>query len=79
MNKDMKYLYKNFKPFKVTEALREEILNNPMEYSNCESRIRMGLFYTDDEKEKYIEESLNRPLPGDIPKSKKLIKTKKQK
>ena len=76
MNKDMKYLYKNFKPIKVTEALREEILNNPLKYSNCESRIRMGLFYTDDEKEKYIEESLERPLPGDKIKCKKLIKNR---
>lgn len=67
---------KDFKLFKVTEKLRKEILDNPEKYSDCSPRVRMGLFYTDEEKEKYIEESLERPLPGDKIKCKKLIKNR---
>ncbi|MBQ3021173.1 MAG: hypothetical protein IJD92_03010 [Bacilli bacterium] len=49
----------------ITKQTRENILNSPNLYSNCDIRVRMGKFYTDEEKEKYIEESLKRPLPGE--------------
>lgn len=56
--------------FQVTEAIKEKYING--KYSNCEPRIRTGKFYTDEEKEKYIKQSLNRKLPGT---KKKLIYT----
>lgn len=67
MNKDMKkqILEKEFKPLSITEETRKDVLEHPKIYLNHDVRTFMGLFYTDEEKENYIEESLNRPLPGD--------------
>ncbi len=58
-------LNKDFPPFKVTEATKKDVITNPDRYLNCPPRVRMGLFYTDEEYENYITESLNKPLPGD--------------
>lgn len=57
--------------FKTMEHLRKEIITNPQKYVGCDIRIRMGLFRTPQEQKKYIEEGLNRSLPGDEPKVKK--------
>ncbi len=46
----------------VTKTVKEQYING--KYSNCEPRIRTGRFYTDEGKEKYIKQSLNRKLPG---------------
>ena len=62
---DKTYLFKDFKDFEVTKETKEDILKNPWKYSSCDVRIRMGMFYTDEEKEQYIETSLKRRLPGD--------------
>ncbi|MBE6152853.1 MAG: hypothetical protein E7166_01310 [Firmicutes bacterium] len=58
---------------KITEKTREDVLKHPSLYANCDVRIQMGKFYTDEEKEKYFDETLKRPLPGEE-KSKTLIK-----
>ena len=60
-NKD--FLFKDFKNLHITKKARQDVLNHPEKYSGCDVRIRMGNFYTDEEYEKHIEESLNRPLP----------------
>ena len=52
-----------FKDIRITKKLKNDILKHPEKYSGCNYRIRTGLFYTEQEKEKYIEESLKRPLP----------------
>ena len=57
--------------FKAMEHLREDIINNPQKYAGCDIRIRLGLFRTPEEQEKYIEEGLSTPLPGDEPKVRK--------
>lgn len=54
----------DYSMFQINEEIRENIKNHPEKYINCDPRIRMGLFYTTEEKERYIEESLARPLPG---------------
>lgn len=45
--------------FKVTKNMKSKAINNP----DLTVRQRMGLFYTDEEKKKYIEKSLKRKLP----------------
>ena len=70
--KDKKdYLFDEFSEFKVTEETRKDVIENPQKYSNCDVRIKMGKFYTDEESQEKIEEELNRELPG----QKKLCKT----
>ena len=56
-------LFQDFTNLKITQETKE----NVMKHSNYvfDVRTRMGKFYTDEEKQKYIEESLKRPLPGD--------------
>ena len=61
-NKD--YLFVDFPEFKVTEKIKKDVAKKPQKYSNCDARIRMGKFYTDDEYQKKIDEGLNRKLPG---------------
>lgn len=72
-----KLLFEDFKPIKITEEMRKDVLEHPNKYVNCPPRIRMGLFYTDEEREKYIEESLRNPLPGDEKEKKLTFKRKK--
>ncbi len=71
------YLDKDYKKFKITQKTKKDIINSPKEYMNCDVRIRMGLFYTDEEKEEYIKKSLSKPLPGNNPSNEKIkIKSK---
>ena len=63
INEDI--MNKEFPPFKVTEATRKDVLENPGRYINCPPRVRMGLFYLDEEYENYVTESLKKPLPGE--------------
>ena len=67
-------LFADFKPMKITEETRNDVLEHPERCINCSPRIRMGKFYTDEEYERYKEKTLNRPLPGD---KKKLVLKKK--
>ena len=53
--------------------MRKDIIENPQKYSNCDVRVRCGKFYTDEELQRKIEDSLNRELPG----QKKLRKIKR--
>ena len=62
INKDIVFM--DFKPIKITEEMRKDVLEHPEKYINCPPRIRMGKFYTDEEKEEYLKKSLKRPLPG---------------
>ena len=59
-NKD--YLFRDFpQKLEITENTREKAINNP---KGLPYRQRKGLFYTDAEKEKYIQRSLKRDLPN---------------
>ena len=72
--KDKKdYLFEDFPKFKVTEKMRKDIIENLQKYSNCDVRVRCSKFYTDEELQRKIEDSLNRELPG----QKKLRKIKR--
>lgn len=62
---DIEILEKEFSDFHVTEDVKLSIKQSPKRYVNCDARIRMGLFYTDEEKQRYIEQSLSKPLPHD--------------
>lgn len=46
-------------PIKIDKKVKKQIMNNP----NATTRQKMGLFYTDKEKEKYVRKSLKRKLP----------------
>ena len=70
------YLFTDFKPVSITEKMKEDIKKNPGKYIDCPVRIREGNFYTDEELDRYIEESLKRPLPGDE-KPKTFVKKRK--
>lgn len=68
-------LFEDLPDIKVTKKTKEDVLKHPENYSNCDVRTRKGMFYTDEEKENYIEESLNKPLPSQ---SKRLLRTKRK-
>lgn len=53
-----------FPELKINQELKNDVKNNPLKYQNCDYRIKNGMFRTDEEKEKYIQENLKRPLPG---------------
>jgi len=78
MNINKKILFTDFKPIKITEETRKDVLEHPERYINFPLRIQMEKFYTDEECERYIEESLNRPLPGEEKKVKKLLLKRKK-
>ena len=71
--KSKNILFEDFKPIEITEAMRRDVLEHPERYTNCPPRIRMGNFYTDEEYKQYVEESLNKPLPGDVKSAKKIV------
>lgn len=51
--------------FNITTKMKNDVLNHPKKYIGCDVRTRMGKFRTDEEQQRYIEESLKRKLPGD--------------
>ena len=55
----------SFSDIHITEKIKDDIRINPKPYANCDVRVRMGLIYTEEEKECYIETSLKRKLPTD--------------
>ena len=57
-------LFEPFPELHITEKTREDVLNHPELYTSCPPRVAQGKFYTDEEYEQHIQESLNRPLPG---------------
>lgn len=69
INKDI--LFDDVKEFHVTDDTIKDIKQNPHKYTNCDVRIRMGLVRTNEEQERYITESLKRPMPGAKIKSKR--------
>ncbi|MBO4246180.1 MAG: hypothetical protein J5892_05550 [Bacilli bacterium] len=54
---------KDYPDFKVTDKTKEDVFIHPGAYLNCDSRIRMGKFYTDQEYKNYKKRVLSRPLP----------------
>ena len=62
-------LFKPYPKLNITEKTRENVLKYPLKHLNCDIRVRMGNFYTNDEYEKRRNNVLNKPLPGE----KKLI------
>ena len=55
------FLSQEWPEFKVTNEVRK----NNMNRLGLEPRQRLGMYRTEEETKKYIEESLNTPLPGD--------------
>lgn len=67
-------LFEDIKPIAITDKNKAELQQSN---KSIPIRQRKGMFYTDEEKEKYIRESLAREMPGDIVKEspvKKLMK-----
>ena len=67
-------LFKDFPQLYITEETKKDVLEHSERYVNCDARTRMGMFYTDAEGEKYIEESLSKTLPGKEEKVPTLVK-----
>lgn len=57
--KDCLFVDLDFADFKVTKEMRKKAMSN----LNLPVRQRMGMFRTDEEREKYISKSLKRKLP----------------
>lgn len=55
-------LFEDVKPIKITDKNKEELMQST---KSIPVRQRKGMFYTDEEKENYIEESLKKKMPGD--------------
>lgn len=66
------YLFNDFPDFKVSEETRNDVIKHPQKYSDCDIRVSMGKFYTDEEYQKRLNDGLNRELSG----RKKLCKRK---
>lgn len=64
----------DYSEFVVTEKTRQNTREHPEMYTGCSARVRMGKFYTTEEYEKYVQESLSRPLPSDVYSKKSLKK-----
>ncbi len=65
------YLFKDFpKDLQVTKEMRDNIKKVK---GNLPYRQKAGLFYTDEELEAYITNSLNRPLPGEVKQRKRRL------
>lgn len=58
-------LFTPYKPLKITEETRNNVLEHPELHSGLSVRARMGMFYTDEEYEQRREKLLNTPLPDD--------------
>ena len=52
-----------FPKLKVTKKLRDDIKAHPLSYYNCDVRIRLGLFYTEEEWDKTRDKILSKKLP----------------
>ena len=55
-------LFEDVKPIEITDKNKEELMQST---KSIPVRQRKGMFYTDEEKENYIEESLKKKMPGD--------------
>lgn len=64
-NKNMgaNVIFRPFPKLKVTKKLRDDIKAHPLSYYNCDVRIRLGLFYTEEEWEKKRDKILSKKLP----------------
>lgn len=64
-NKNMgaNVISRQFPKLKVTKKLRDDIKAHPLSYYNCDVRIRLGLFYTEEEWEKKRDKILSKKLP----------------
>ena len=74
-----KILEIDYPKFVVTEQTRKDVLDHPQRCAGSDIRIRMGKFYTYEEYEKYVEEVLSRPLPGEEKQPKKILSIFKRK
>lgn len=54
---------KKFLKFKIDDNTKKSVLKNSQFHYTCGVRVRMGLFYTDDEYEKRAEKVLKQRLP----------------
>lgn len=70
-------LFKDFSQLHITEETKKDVLEHPEKYVNCDAKTRMGMFCTDEEREKDIEESLNRYLPCEKEEGPTLVKRRK--
>lgn len=64
-NKNMRIdiISRPFPSFTITDKLRDNIKSYPLRQQNCDVRIRLGLFYTEEEWEKKRNKILNKKLP----------------
>ena len=76
MQINKKILFTNYRRFKITEDARQEVLNKPSKHTNCPLKIRMGMFYTDEEWEKKSKNILSCELPDGVHKKKLIRKIK---
>jgi len=59
-------LFMDYKPLHITKETRDKFMEMPYRFKeNLPARIRMGMFYTDEELDDYVKKSLNTPLPSD--------------
>lgn len=68
------YLFVDFPKINITEKTKRDIIKNPGKYSNCDIRIRMGMFYTDKEIQTKIDKDSRMKMPG----FKKLCRVKRK-
>lgn len=64
-------LFMDYKPLHITKESREKFMKLPYRFKErLPLRIRMGMFYTDEEWDDYVNKTLSTPLPGEDKKPK---------
>ena len=72
-------LFENYKQVGITKEIKLDVFNNSNKYENLSPKVKTGKFYNDEDKSKYFNNSLNRPLPGSNKAVKKLTRRKDKK
>lgn len=69
--RDEDILFMDYKPLHITKEPREKFMKLPYRFKERLSlKIRMGMFYTDEEWDDYVNKTLSTPLPGEDKKTK---------
>lgn len=69
--RDEDILFMDYKPLHIIKESREKFMKLPYRFKERLSlKIRMGMFYTDEEWDDYVNKTLNTPLPGEDKKHK---------
>ena len=72
-------LFDDYKQVDITKEIKLDVFSNFKKYETLSTKVKTSKFYNDEGKSIYINNSLNRPLPGSNKAVKKLTRRKDKK